>query len=240
MGGNLQVFPYKSGFSKKTTYLYNKDINMPVLTMSYKKEINTFIEQRYDYLLECSKNILKKNNRGIDPTELVSELVIHLHTNRDKIEDYIRLNKLEAFCVSWMNIQGKYYTSPLNIKYTIRAYEMDDYTKETYGEIDETIEVIDKNEYEQDLLQHFTEDQVEKIMLVDKIYPSLTKSEQILFDAYFIKNLSYDKIVERYTFYRDKDGKRVTYKSKKSIYNLMIGLREKITDLLKKEEDGDK
>jgi hypothetical protein len=206
--------------------------------MDYKTEINNFIEIRYDYLLECATNILRKNNRGIDPTELVSELTIHLLTNEDKIQDYIRLNRLEAFCVSWMNIQGKYNTSPMNLKYNIKAYEMDDYTKETYGEIDEKIDKIDKHEYEQDLLKHFTEGEVKKIMLVDSIYPSLTKSEQILFNAYFIENLSYDKIVKKYTFFREKDGKRIKYKSKKSIYNLMKDLKEKITDLLKKEEDG--
>lgn len=188
--------------------------------------------------MECATNILKRNNRGIDPTELLSELTIHLLTNEEKIQEYIRLGKLEAFCVSWMNIQGKYNTSPINIKYNIKAYEMDDYTQSTLGEEDERMTTIDINEYEQDLLQHFTDEQVKKIMLVDKIYPSLTKSEQILFNAYFIENLSYDKIVKKYTFYREKDGKRITYKSKKSIYNLMKGLREKITELLKKEEDG--
>ena len=211
---------------------------MIATSMNYTKEINNFIEIKYTYLLECATNILKRNSRGIDPTELLSELTIHLLTNEEKIQEYIRLGKLEAFCVSWMNIQGKYNTSPLNIKYNIKAYEMDEYTQSTLGEEDERMTTIDINEYEEDLLKHFTEAQVEKIMLVDKIYPSLTKSEQILFNAYFIENLSYDKIVNKYTFYREKDGKRVTYKSKKSIYNLMKGLRDKITDLLKKEEDG--
>lgn len=206
--------------------------------MDYTKEINTFIEQRYDYLLECATNILLKNNRGIDPTELLSELTIHLLTNEEKVMDYIRMNKLEAFCVSWMNIQGKYNTSPINRKYDIKAYEIDEYTQTTLGEDDSRYDNIDIHEYEEDLLKHFTQEQVDKIMLVDKIYPSLTKSEQILFNAYFIENLSYDKIVKKYTFYREKDGKRITYKSKKSIYNLMKGLRDKITELLKKEEDG--
>jgi hypothetical protein len=211
---------------------------MIATSMNYTKEINNFIEIKYTYLLECATNILKKNSRGIDPTELLSELTIHLLTKEEKIQEYIELGKLEAFCVSWMNIQGKYHTSPLNIKYNIRAYEMDEYTQSTLGMEDEGMTTIDINEYEEDLLKHFTEEQVKKIMLVDKIYPSLTKSEQILFRAYFIENLSYDKIVIKYTFYRDKDGKRITYKSKKSIYNLMKGLRNKITELLKVEEDG--
>jgi hypothetical protein len=211
---------------------------MIATSMNYTKEINNFIEIKYTYLLECATNILKKNSRGIDPTELLSELTIHLLTKEEKIQEYITLGKLEAFCVSWMNIQGKYHTSPLNIKYNIRAYEMDEYTQSTLGMEDEGMTTIDINEYEEDLLKHFTEEQVKKIMLVDKIYPSLTKSEQILFRAYFIENLSYDKIVIKYTFYRDKDGKRITYKSKKSIYNLMKGLRNKITELLKVEEDG--
>jgi len=43
---------------------------------------------------------------------------------------------------------------------------------------------------------------------------------------------SYDKIVKKYTFFREKDGKRIKYKSKKSIYNLMKDLKEKINKLI--------
>ena len=203
--------------------------------MDYYKIINDFIEERYDYLLSCCVNILKYNE-NIEPQELLSELTIHLYTEEEKIREYIELNKLEAFCVSWLNIQGKYKTSPVNRKYyKSNTYQLDDYTQDTIEFNDEKLEdELYDDEYYRNLSRHFTEEQISKIKLVDDIIPELTKSEQILFEAYFIQNLSYDKICQRYTFYREKDGKKITYKSKKSIYNLMMGLREKINNLINK------
>jgi len=79
-----------------------------------------------------------------------------------------------------------------------------------------------------DLRNVYTEEQVEKIMKVHDIYPTLSNVNRILFDAYFMENLSYDKIKEKYTFFRTKDGKKIFYKSKKSIYNLMLELKNEI------------
>jgi len=203
--------------------------------MDYYRTITNFIEDRYKYLLGCCVNILKYNDNVL-PEELLSELTLHLYTEEEKIIEYIQINKLEAFCVSWLNIQGKYQTSPVNRKHTKpNTYQLDDYTKDSLEYTDEVLEdELYDDYYYRNLSRHFTEEQIGKIKLVDDIIPKLTKSEQILFNAYFIENLSYDKIVKKYTFYREKDGKRVTYKSKKSIYNLMKGLREKITELLNK------
>ena len=89
---------------------------------------------------------------------------------------------------------------------------------------------IDMDEYEKDLTSIFNEEQIEKLLSIERILGILTKSEMILFRAYFVENLSYDKIVKKYTFYREKDGKKITYKSKKSIYTLMNGLKLKIKE----------
>ena len=200
--------------------------------MEYNETIKKFLNQRYNYLRECCVNILKYN-ANIEPDELLSELTIHLYTNQEKIEEYIKINKLEAFCVSWLNIQGKYQTSPVNRKHNkSNTYELDDYTQDSLPTTDEKLdEELYDDEYYRDLSRHFTEEQIQKIKQVDDIIPTLTTSEQILFNAYFIENLSYDKIVKRYTFYREKDGKRITYKSKKSIYNLMLGIKDKLNKL---------
>lgn len=196
----------------------------------YKSKIDDLVNNRYKYLLECSTNILKQNT-SIEPYELVSELIIYLYNNQEKVSEFISINKLEAFCVSWLNIQGKYQTSPTNKKYSQKEFEwvdnmdivLDDNITHTY---------TDKNDYEKELHTIYTNEQVKNIMNVDKIYDYLSKSEKILFNAYFVENLSYDKICKKYTFFREKDGKRITYKSKKSIYNLMKGLRYTIITLI--------
>jgi hypothetical protein len=196
--------------------------------MSYKKIIDTFLTKRYNYLMECSTNILKYNTI-VEPTELVGELALYLYTNKPKIEEYLAIDKLEAFCVSWMTINGKYNTSPVNRKHSQREYEID----ETYDVVCNDVGFdnhIGMDEYEKDLSNIFNEDQIKKILSMDKVIDKLTKSELILFKAYFVENLSYDKICKKYTFYREKDGKKITYKSKKSIYTLMNGLKNKIRE----------
>ena len=197
--------------------------------MDYKEIINSFISKRYEYLIECSTNILRYNT-NLTPEDLVSELVIHLLENETKVKEYIEINKLEAFSVSWLNIQGRYATSTINRKYNNNAYEIDDYMIETLVGDDDRL--IYESDYIKELSKQFTDLQIQKILLVESIIPKLTKTEQILFEAYFLENLSYDKIVKKYTFFREKDGKRVKYKSKKSIYNLMKDLRKKIIKLI--------
>lgn len=196
--------------------------------MSYKKIIDTFLTKRHKYLTECATNILKYNPI-IEPTELVGELALYLYTNKSKIEEYLAIDKLEAFCVSWMTIQGRYNTSPVNKKHLQKEYELDETYDVSSGDILFDM-YIDMDEYEKDLTSTFNEEQIKKLLSIEKILGILTKSEMILFRAYFVENLSYDKIVKKYTFYREKDGKKITYKSKKSIYTLMNGLKLKIKE----------
>jgi len=200
--------------------------------MTYKKTIDDLINQSYSHFLKCAKNILK-DNRNIEPEELISELTIYLYTNKDKVKEYIKLNKLEAFCVSWLTIQGRYQTSPTQIKHSQKEFSIDDSTP-TPTIVEE--EYLEQDEFEKDLAIIYTDEQIKKILSVYNVYDDLTKSEQILFRAYFIDNLSYDKIVNKYTFYRVKDNKTITYKSKKSIYNMMINLKAKILLLIQEND----
>jgi hypothetical protein len=200
--------------------------------MSYKKTIDNLITQRYNHFLKCATNILK-DNKNIEPEELISELVIYLYNNKDKVKEYIKLDKLEAFCVSWLTIQGRYQTSPTQIKHSQKEYSIDEGTP-TPVYVPDSEDYLD--EFEKDLSSIYTDEQIKKILSVYNVYDELTKSEQILFRAYFIDNLSYDKIVNKYTFYRLKDDKKITYKSKKSIYNMMIALKTKIILLIEEND----
>jgi len=196
------------------------------MKLNYKKIIDEFIKQRYAYLIECSTNILKQN-KSLSPEDLVSELCIYLYTNKEKVTTFINMNKLEAFAVSWMNIQGRYKTSPINKKYANNFDDINDFTE--YG-LDTTnfSDTIDKSDYENELALSFNDEQIVKILKIKNVKNLLSKSEQILYNAYFIENLSYDKIKIKYTFYRVIDGKRINYKSKNSIYQMMKIMKEKI------------
>lgn len=205
--------------------------------MNYKITINNLITSRYNYLLGCATNVLNKNfNTCVEPHDLIAELTLYLHTHKPKVTEYIKINRLEAFCVSWINIQGKYATSQINKKYNTNHYELDEFTINNLVHMDIDYTKVEKGDYERDLHNIFTDGQVDKIMSIDKIIDKLTKSEMILFKAYFIEDLSYDKIVKKYTFFREKDGKRINYKSKKSIYTLMKALKEKIHSLIEENE----
>lgn len=192
----------------------------------YKKIIDSFITMRWDFLQECSMNITK--NKKIEGGDLLSELVLFLYDNQDKIEPYLDIKMLEGFSVSWMKLQAQHKTTPFNRKYGRNNNDEVDIPDTECQEPGDLTE----EEYIRDLKSIYTDEQVEKIMRIHEIYPTLDKVNKLLFDAYFMEDLSYDKIRERYTFFRTKGGKKVYYKSKKSIYNLMLGLKTEIWNKL--------
>lgn len=190
----------------------------------YKKTIDTFISGRYEYLLECATNILK--GKTCDPGDLVSELIIYLYDNQEKLDPYISIKMLEGFSVSWLKLQAQYDNTTFMRKYkrNRNAEGAEDIRDESEQTGEETLE----EEYIKDLRRVYTEEQVENIMKIHDIYPTLTTPQQILFRAYFIEGLSYDKIKDKYTFFENKNGKKIYYKSKVSIFNLMTELKEEI------------
>jgi hypothetical protein len=122
-----------------------------------------------------------------------------------------------------MKLQAQHKTTPFNRKYKTNNNESIDIPDTEAEGVD-----ITEEEYIRDLRTHYTDEQIGKIMKIHDIYPTLDNVNRLLFDAYFIEDLSYDKIREKYTFFRTKGGKKVYYKSKKSIYNLMLGLKSEI------------
>jgi hypothetical protein len=193
----------------------------------WKTHIDKFINSKYDFIRTCAKNIMKGKKLNYD--DLVSELVLFIYDNQERLLPYLSndpntYNDLTAFSISWMKLQAKYSTTPFSKKYNNMAteWEMPEIATEVSADLDEA-------DYIKDLKTIYTDDQVENILKIHEIYPTLSKSQQILFKAYFLEDLSYDKIKEKYHFFRkDKNGKVVYYKSKKSIYNLMLELKNEI------------
>lgn len=189
----------------------------------YKKTIDLFLSTRYDFLCECAKNITFKMKT--DPNELVSELAIFLYSNKEKLDPYMDGKMLEGFSVSWLKIQGRHKTSPFNRKC---LYQNDKNTDQIPEQ--EAPEQPNENEdpYITDLRNVYSDDQIEKILKIHDIYPNLHPSHQILFKAYFMEDLTYDKIKDKYTFFKVINGKKINYKSKYSIHKMMLDLKQEI------------
>lgn len=204
----------------------------------YKKTIDAFLTQRFHFLFECAGNILK--SKSADPSDLIGELVIYLYDHQLKLQPYLdgtlpdlmimKGTMLEGFSVSWMRLQAAHATTPFNRKHNLNSGK----TEESFNTSDEYDNIIDEtidfceDDYIKDLRTIYSDCQVENILKIHTIYPNLSEVHKILFKAYFMEGLSYDKIRERYTFFREKNGKKVYYKSKKSIYNLMLELKNEI------------
>ncbi len=197
----------------------------------YKAHIDAFISGKWNFLNTCAKNIMK--GKKLSPDDLLGELAIYLYGAYERLAPYIQNDTVDykditAFSLSWMKLQAQFTTTPFSRTYTpkARGEEMPDLACEAQPESVE-------DEYIKDLRSIYTDDQVEKIMKIHDIYPTLSETHKILFRAYFLENLSYDKIRMKYDFFRtDKNGKRIYYKSKKSIYNLMMELKEEINKRL--------
>lgn len=189
----------------------------------YKETIDNFITRRYLYLIECATNILKGKKQ--EPGDLVAELVIYLYNNKEKLDPYIDMKMLEGFSVSWLTLQAKYDNTTFMRKYK-KNNEKEGAEKETKALSE--IENFGEDEYIKDLRRVYTDDQVENILKIHDIYPELSEPHKILFRAYFLEGLSYDKIKDKYNLFERKNGKPVFYKSKVSIFNLMTGLKDEI------------
>ena len=197
--------------------------------MTYKETINQFLSTRYSYLTQCANNILKYNLE-LEAHDLIAELVIYMHDNQSKVQEYVEMGKLEAFCVSWMNIQGRYASSPTNKKYASNTTTLDAYNQDNLT-IEEDI-IIDQDEYTADLATIYTDEQIRKIMSVSDILDKLDNIDKLLFQAYFMEGLSYDGVRKKYTFFKVVNGKEIKYKSRTSIHNMVTNLKAKIIYLI--------
>jgi hypothetical protein len=190
--------------------------------MIYNDIINKFITENFKFLLECATNILK--SKKTDPNDLVAELTIYLYDHQSKIEPYLDINMLLGFSVSWMNNQARWATTNFNRKYQINI-EFDESILQKM--VHTTVDSLEDDDIK-DLRTIYTDEQVEKILKVRSIVPTLSRTNQIIYNAYFNEGLSYDKIKDRYTFFKRNGKKIIYYKSKVSIFNLMTDLKNEI------------
>lgn len=189
----------------------------------YKLHIDKFITDNYTYLNSCCKNIVRR--KKYDPDDLLHELVIYLYENEDKVNKWIKGNDLLAFSVSWITLQVRWSGTAFKKLYDNKDLEIPINLplNEVFTDI-----LYSEDPYVRELLQIYSEEQVDKLLKIKNHLPKLSKVNQILFTAYFIENLSYDKIKNQYTFFKENKGQKIYYKSKKSIYNLMIELKKEL------------
>jgi hypothetical protein len=191
--------------------------------MEYNETINNFLEVNYTFLLECATNILKGNKT--EPGDLIAELCLYLYDNENKLSHYVGRQPLLAFSLSWMSLQARFKTTPFNRRYKRNV----EYTDTDIKRMTNTpFEESNDDERLQDLQRIYTDDQCDKIMKVWEIIPELSKTNQIIYKAYFEDGLSYDKIKDNYTFFKKNGKKIIYYKSKASISKMVNNLKNEI------------
>lgn len=192
----------------------------------YKKAIDEFLAHNWDFLMECSKNITRSKKRQ-NAGDLAAELALYLYDNREKIEPYMEAEEkaLLGFSVSWLKLQSTHKTTPFSRKYDPPTKSIED---GGWQEPAENPVELTENEYIRDLRQIYTEGQIENIIKIHGIYPQLSGIHKTIFDAYFIEGLSMDKIRQKYSFFKNKNGKRVFYKGRQSIFYMLRDLKEEI------------
>ena len=196
----------------------------------YKKIVDKFLEEKYRYLMDCANNIMKKKSGHSVPGDLVGELVIFLYDNQSKLQAYVDIEMLLGFSVSWLKIQSQYRTTPFARKYepTPDSINIDDILERPSDEPMIDIDDMDIDAYVKDLKTIYTDRQITNILKIHDIYPTLSGIGKIVFDAYFIEGLSMDKIRQKYSFFREKNGKKVFSKGRQSIFYMLRDLKEEI------------
>ena len=191
----------------------------------YKEIIDKFIVEKYDYLMECAKNICR--GKKIEHGELVSELAIFLYEGQEKLQSYVDIDMLLGFSVSWLKLQSQYDSTTFNRKHfpMSKISEEIESVKEMPAEEGDS---FDEDAYIKDLKSIYTDEQIEKILKIHDIYPNLDGINQTLFNAYFIEGLSMDKIKEKYSFFKEKNGTRKFYRSRQTIYYMVKELKNEI------------
>lgn len=202
-----------------------EDLTSLIFNMTDKQKLllDEFMVENRDFLLTCAKNIL--NSKKEKAEDLLHDLFIYLYENFTTISYIKDKTTLLAFSISWIRLQVKWNKTAFKKLYEVQYEEL---PVNLPLEEDFTIILHGEDPYVKELKRIYNDTQVDRLVKVWKYIPKLSKVNQILFQAYFIEGLSYDKIKEQYTFFREKDGRVQLYKSKKSIYNLMKELKKEL------------
>lgn len=163
---------------------------------NWKKIIDDFFTKRYEYLLECSTNILRLISRTDLATTLLTEVYHYLIDNEKKIDE----NKLEAVAVRWMKMQVYWR----NTEFKKQWIYPDKNIKPEYSKYD-NLPYIEQYSFEEE--EDKTEDELfkEETEIESKLKHIFLETEKktldkrILFDLVFFKNVNTSGKLSKHT-----------------------------------------
>lgn len=138
-------------------------------------------------------NITKVNKTT--KQQLLSELYINLNDNWHKYEN-LKEEQLLGFCARFTYIQYIHSTSPFNIKNKLISQLFThepmytDYRMESDAETDDP----HIKDYIFDLLNNYTETEIQNIIKAKLVSSTFNRPEKILYEMYFTKRMSTRKI----------------------------------------------
>ncbi len=147
--------------------------------------INELFNTRYEYLLNCAKNILKLIRRQDLKYELVTDLFFYLNNNKEKIQPQIDKGKLEAVAVRWMTQQIKWPDTKFKADW---VYPSKFTTSAAFDTVEAYI-IHDDEISEEDYLSQEKEIQ-DKMNHVQFVVSQLPLDKKILFEDVFLKGIN--------------------------------------------------
>lgn len=156
--------------------------------------INDFFAKRYDYLTECSFNILKKIKRTDLATELVTECLFHIQSNQDKLEKQIKEGKLEAVCVRWMMMQVKWNSTTFKQNW-IYSHKFE--SEMEFEKLEAYTLQEDDSKTEEELLEYELETQ-DKLNHIKQYIEHQPLDQRLLFDIIYNKGYNTSGKLSKY------------------------------------------
>ena len=150
------------------------------------KIINTFLTQRYNYLLECANNILKLIKRQDLKYELVNDAFFYISTNKEKLKEELETGKIEAVVVRWMTMQINWNATHFKKSW---IYPNKYRTQKLLLENLESYVILDDVIPKEELYETEIENQ-NKINYINTTIPKLDLDQQILFDLVYNKGIN--------------------------------------------------
>ncbi len=180
-----------------------------------KSKLDQLFKERYDYLLECSHNILKLVNRTDLDTTLLSDAYEYIISNPNKIDE----DNLEATIVRWMTMQIKWKGTQFKKQWIYADTKID--TNIDTSHIDSVDDVIS----EEELLRN-------EVIIEDKlrhIFNSInndTLDQKMLFEAVFLNGINSSGKLAKHTGI-----------SRTGCYYLIKNLKTKLKDGYKNNDE---
>ncbi len=176
--------------------------------------IEEFFIKRYDYLLECSTNILKLIDKQSLKTELLSDAFIYINENKDKLQHLIDDGKIEAITVRWMTMSVKWNNTPFKKNW---VYPHKNESESLLDDV-ETYSIIEEDISEEDYLQQEMDIQ-NKMNHIHHFISNQPIDQQILYDLVYNKEINTSGKLSRHTGIPRTGSYRLIEQLKKNIKN---------------------